>query len=493
MKKRIFLGFGLLLSIFLVGSIIAVLYITRTADRMDKLILLHQVEILREDLIIHIQQVQSQISRSRVRSGGDVDVLVSHVQEMDKVMDSCVGCHHTPELTQGLLTMRDMADDYKAAISRLITATANQKHIGQLDQRAQYLGNELVSMTQGMAFTANIRLQQKTQETMATIREIKIILIATLLFGFLLAAVIMFVLVRGLNRRLQGLLDATRRIARGDLLHRVQGAEQDGEEFGELASAFNTMTQNLHRSQRQLLQSAKLAAIGELATNIAYEVNNPLTGVLGYTGLLLKSDDIPGEKKEHLRTIERETLRAREILKNLLDFSRRKPPHLVQTDIAGIIEDTISLVKGQAKVAHVEVRTECPAGLPLVAVDTDDMKQVFVNLINNAFFAMPSGGALTVRCGAETDETGRQFVVVGLSDTGQGIPEDHLDKIFDPFFTTRADGGGTGLGLSISFMVIKNHGGRIEVESTVGQGSTFRVILPAQAEGRERSSGEGTS
>jgi len=486
MKKRILLGFGLLLSIFLVGSIVAVLYISRTAARMDKLILLHQVEILREDLIIHIQQVQAQISRSRVRSGSEVDVLVSHVQEMDKVMDSCVGCHHAPELTQGLLTMRDMADDYKAAISRLITATANQQHIGQLDQRAQYLGNELVSMTQGMAFTANIRLQQKTQETMTSIREIKSVLIGTLLFGFLLAVVIMFVLVRGLHERLQGLLDATRRVARGDLQHRVQGMEQDGEEFGELASAFNTMTQNLHRSQRQVLQSAKLAAIGELATNIAYEVNNPLTGVLGYTGLLLKSDDIPAEKKEHLRTIERETLRAREILKNLLDFSRRRPPHLVRADIAGIIEDTFALVKGQARIAHVEIRTECPAGLPLVAVDTDEMRQVLVNLINNAFFAMPSGGTLTVRCGAETDGAGRQFVVVSLSDTGQGIPEDHLDKIFDPFFTTRTDGGGTGLGLSISFMVVQNHGGRIEVESTVGTGSTFRVFLPAQGEDRER-------
>jgi signal transduction histidine kinase len=486
-KKKILLGFGLLLSIFLAGSIIAVHYIGKTAAGMDRLILLHQVEILREDLIIHVQQVQSHISRSRVRSGGDVDVLVAHVQEMDKVMNSCVACHHTPELTQGLLAMRDMADDYKAAISRLVTATANQQHIVQLEQRAQYLGNELVSMTQGMAFTANIGLQQKTRETMATIREIKSVLIITLLFGVLLAVVIMFALVRSLHGRLQRLLDATRRIAQGDLQHRVEGAEHDGEEFGELASAFNTMTRNLHRSQRQLLQSAKHAAIGELATNIAYEVNNPLTGVLGYTGLLLKSDDVPEEKKEHLRTIERETLRAREILKNLLDFSRRKPPNLVRVDIAGIIEDTISLVKGQAKVSHVEIKIECPTGLPLVAVDTDGMKQVFVNLINNAFFAMPSGGMLTVRCGAETDERGRKSVVVGLSDTGHGIPEDQLDKIFDPFFTTRPDGGGTGLGLSISFMVVQNHGGRIEVESTVGQGSTFRVILPAQEEGLERS------
>jgi two-component system NtrC family sensor kinase len=315
---------------------------------------------------------------------------------------------------------------------------------------------------------------------MAIIRKVKVILIVTFLLGFLLAVVIIVLLVRSLNQRLNRLLEATRRIARGDLQHRVEGSDDD--EFGELASAFNTMTQNLHRSKRQLLQSAKLAAIGELATNIAYEVNNPLTGVLGYTGLLLKADDVPAERKEYLRTIERETLRARETLKNLLDFSRRKPPRMVRTDIAGIIDDTLALVRGQAKAARVEIKAECSAGLPLVAADTDEMKQVFVNLINNAFFAMTSGGALTIRCKSETDETGRTMVVVSLSDTGHGIPEDHLDKIFDPFFTTRPDGQGTGLGLSISYMVVQNHGGRIEVESAVGQGSTFRVYLPAPGE-----------
>jgi two-component system NtrC family sensor kinase len=238
------------------------------------------------------------------------------------------------------------------------------------------------------------------------------------------------------------------------------------------------MTQNLHLSQRQLVQSAKLAAIGELATNIAYEVNNPLTGVLGYTGLLLKADDIPADKKEQLRTIERETLRAREILKNLLDFSRRKPPRLAKTDISGLIQDTLLLVKGQARMSNVKIVTDCSGSLPPVAVDIDEMKQVFVNLINNAFFAMPKGGTLTISCSRVRDLSGKDIVAVALADTGHGIPEEHLDKIFDPFFTTRPDGGGTGLGLSISFMVVHNHGGRIEVESKVGKGSIFRVILP---------------
>ncbi len=485
MKKRILMSFALLLSIFIVGSAVAWLYISKTTARMDRLILLHQVEILREELIIHIQQVQSQITRSRVRSGSAMDVLISHVQEMDKVMDSCVGCHHAPELMQGLHSMRDMATDYKTAISRLMTATANSAHIAQLEHRAEYLGQELIAMTQGMAFTANIRLQQKTRETLATMREVRSVLLVTLLFAVLLASVIMVVLVRGMTRRLSGLLDATRRIAQGDLQHRVEAPDGPHDEFGDLAESFNTMTQNLHRSQRQLLQSTKLAAIGELATNIAYEVNNPLAGVLGYTGLLLKSEDVPADKKEHLRTIERETLRAREILKNLLDFSRRKPPRMELVAVPGIVEDSIALLRGQARIANVEIAAECAGDLPRVALDTDEIKQVFVNIGNNAFHAMPAGGTLAFRCGTRQDADGRTLVSISISDTGKGIPEEHLEKIFDPFFSTRGEGEGVGLGLSISYMIVQNHGGRIEVDSTPGAGSAFTVLLPAGREGQE--------
>ncbi len=480
MKKRILIGFASLLLIFLTGSLIAVVYITRTTQRMDRLILLHQVEILREDLIIHVQQVQSNIFRNKTRNGGDVDVLVAQVQEMDKVMDSCVGCHHSPELTQGLLGMRDMANDYKTAISRLVTASANPAKIAALERRAQDLGQELITMTQGMAFAANVRLQQKTQETMGTIREVRTVLCGTLLLGFLLALVATVVLAKSLDGRLRKLLEAIRRISRGELQYRVDIHDSPGSEFRELGEAFNEMTRNLHQSQRQLVQSAKLAAIGELAANIAYEVNNPLTGVLGYTGLLLKSDDIPTDKKEHLKTIEHETLRAREILKNLLNFARRRPPLLVKTDVRSLVQDTLKFLNGQARPTNVKIIAECTDGLPAVAVDPDEMKNVFVNLINNAFFAMPSGGTFRIRCVNGRDMAGKEVVVVEFIDTGVGIPESQLDKIFDPFFTTRLEGEGTGLGLSVSYMIVQNHGGRIEVESKVGEGSTFRVYLPVE-------------
>jgi len=481
MKKRILIGFVLLLLIFLLGSVVAVVYITKTTERMDKLITLHQVEIMREDLIIHVQQVQSNIYRSRVWTSGDVDVLISHVQEMDKVKDSCIGCHHSPELTQGLLSMRDLVNDYKTAISSLVTASANPQRVMRLERRALDVGQELIAMTQGMAFDANVRLQQKTKETMATIRLVRGILYVTLLIGFFLALITTYTLMSGLDRRIQTLLDATKRISQGDLQHRVPVDDEQESEFKQLGEAFNVMTQNLHLSQRQLVQSSKLAAIGELAANVAYEVNNPLTGVLGYAGLLLKSDDIPQDKKDHLKTIERETLRAREILKNLLDFARRKPPRLLKTNISTIVQDTLDLVKGQARLNNVELVVSCGGELSRVGVDTDEIKQVFINLANNAFLSMPKGGVLTVRCYQKETLGGRSMVMIEFTDTGSGIPEERLDKIFDPFFSTALDAEGSGLSLSISYMIVQNHGGRIEVDSKVGEGSTFRVVLPVEA------------
>jgi len=482
MKKRILLGFGLILFIFLIGSMIAALYITRTTHRMDTLILLHQVEILREDLIIRVQQVQSGLSHSKIQSGGDVDALVGHVQEMEKVMDSCVGCHHSPELTQSLLGMRDLENDYKTAISRLVTASANPGRIDELEHRAQDLGQELITMTQGMAFTANVRLQQKTQETLSTIREVRGILYITLLVGFSLSLIAAYIFAKGLDRRLLKLLEATKHISRGELEHRVDISDAQGSEFRELGEAFNAMTQNLHQFQRQLVQSAKFEAIGELAANIAYEMNTLLTGVLGLTGLLIKSDEIMAERKEHLKMVEREALRTREILKKLLDFGRRRPPSLLRTDIGAIIRDSVELVKDQARLDNVKVIIDCLEGIPAVAADADEIRQVFVSIINNAFFAMPGGGSLTIRCRRQELASGKEFVALEFSDTGTGIPQAQLDKIFDLFFTTRLEGDGTGLGLSISYLIIQNHGGRIEVESKVGEGSLFRVLLPAWTE-----------
>jgi signal transduction histidine kinase len=230
----------------------------------------------------------------------------------------------------------------------------------------------------------------------------------------------------------------------------------------------------LSSTQQQLVHSSKMAAIGELAANVAHEINNPLTSVLGYTSHLLKTLQVPEESRQKLRMMEQETLRVRKIIRNLLDFSRQRVSRMQPGDLLLPLRETVSLLRGAADAAAVRIIEVYPESPVIVSMDHDEVKQVFINLMNNALHAMPMGGELKVRVDAGRDaERGVEF-----SDTGHGIPGEHLGKIFEPFFSTKGNGDGTGLGLSISYRIIQNHGGRIEVESEVGRGSLFRVILP---------------
>jgi two-component system NtrC family sensor kinase len=214
-----------------------------------------------------------------------------------------------------------------------------------------------------------------------------------------------------------------------------------------------------------------MAAIGELAANVAHEVNNPLTSVLGYTTHLLKTLDLPESPKRILGMMEQETLRVRKIIRNLLDFSRQKASWMQPSDIIAPRKQRLSF---RARQSHHRQNHEYSASPVLVSIDANEMKQVFINIINNALQAMPQGGDLRIRLTTDGD----QEALIEFADTGIGILPGNMKKIFEPFFSTKENGDGTGLGLSITYRIVQNHGGRIEVESEVGKGSVFKVFLP---------------
>jgi signal transduction histidine kinase len=230
----------------------------------------------------------------------------------------------------------------------------------------------------------------------------------------------------------------------------------------------------LRSAQEQLVHSTKMAAIGELAANVAHEVNNPLTSVLGYTTHLLKTLDLPESPKRILGMMEQETLRVRKIIRNLLDFSRQKISWLQPTDILLPLRETAAFVRGAAESSSVKIHEEYNGSPVMVNIDTNEMKQVFINIINNAFQAMPRGGKLRIRLTEASDHE----ALIEFADTGVGISPENMKKIFEPFFSTKENGDGTGLGLSISYRIVQNHGGRIEVESEIGTGTVFKVFLP---------------
>jgi two-component system NtrC family sensor kinase len=230
------------------------------------------------------------------------------------------------------------------------------------------------------------------------------------------------------------------------------------------------------RLQEQLIQSEKLSAIGQLIAGVAHELNNPLASVLGFADFLSESTQTPDALAEPIRVIQQEAQRAAGIVRNLLTFARKQGQERRRVEIGPILQRTVQLLNNQLIGLRVEPRLQVDLNLPAVDGSPNQLQQVFLNMINNGAQAIAGaqrGGTVVVRARAWLDG-----VAVDISDDGPGIAEEHHIRVFEPFFTTKAEGEGTGLGLSISQGIVKEHGGRIVLKSSPGEGATFTIELP---------------
>jgi len=227
------------------------------------------------------------------------------------------------------------------------------------------------------------------------------------------------------------------------------------------------------RLEDQMVQTEKLTSLGLLAAGVAHEVNTPLAVISNYIQMLAKQIPTDDPRQKTIERIVKQTFRASEIVNNLLNFSRTGGAEPVAVDMHSVLEETLTLVQHPFKTARVSVVRNYSAELPPVRGSATRLQQVFLNLFMNARDAMPNGGMLEVRTGAQNGS-----VEIEVSDTGTGIPPENLHRIFDPFFTTKATGRGTGLGLSVSYGIIKEHAGKVEVRSTPGKGTSFRLEFP---------------
>lgn len=307
-------------------------------------------------------------------------------------------------------------------------------------------------------------------------------------------------------KRVHRLLEGTRRVAEGDLDYTLPVTSRD--ELGELAASFNQMTAELRSArgalrdwgeklaeevdrktaelraaQAQILRSEKLSSVGLLAAGVAHELNSPLMGILTFAHLLEQRFPEGSPERRDLQVIIQQANRCAIIIRQLLDFSRERPPERQFHDVHQVLNQALDLVGSLAQFRPVQVERDFADDLPEVAVDASQMQQVFLNLLVNAGEAMPQGGKLTIRTRRRSpwppDHRDGEAVEITFRDTGVGIPNDVLDKIFDPFFTSKEVGKGTGLGLAVSHGIVERHGGTIEVESRPGEGTAFTVILPA--------------
>jgi two-component system NtrC family sensor kinase len=288
-------------------------------------------------------------------------------------------------------------------------------------------------------------------------------------------------------------------VASGDLDQ--SSGFQRTDEIGELANAFDTMTSRLRErtaeaarlhaetvkrneeladanarlqsAQAQLVQSEKLASVGQLTAGIVHDVKNPLAVIKGLAEELHQEEGLDPLARDQLSTIRDSASRASAIVGDLLKFARQSTPELRRKDLRETIEASVRLTEYLIRKANVEVSIDMPDEAVLVTYDATQIEQVLINLFTNAVQAMPNGGSLQIILGRAEGA-----VAIAVQDTGSGIPPENLSRIFDPFFTTKTETEGTGLGLSVSFGIISQHGGRIDVESKVGFGTTFTVLLP---------------
>ncbi|MCI0496397.1 cache domain-containing protein [candidate division KSB1 bacterium] len=316
--------------------------------------------------------------------------------------------------------------------------------------------------------------------------------------GFLFIILISYLITRSITRPLSELVQITKLITAGDLNHEMKVTSSD--EIGQLGLSFNTMVKSLKRMkveleewgktleqkvierteelkamQARVIQTERLASLGQMAAGIAHEINNPLGGILVLSSLTLEDLKNDDPNRQNLEEVVKQTIRCRDIVKGLLQFSRQTETKKSLIKMNDILNNTLSLIQKQAMFHNIDVEKNFHPELPFVMVDESQYQQVFMNIIINAIQSMKEIGTLTIETLFNEKDN---MVVVNIADTGSGIPHEIIDKIFDPFFTTKEVGKGTGLGLSIAYGIVTRHNGRMTVKSEVHKGTTFSIQTP---------------
>ncbi|HEX4350683.1 MAG TPA: ATP-binding protein, partial [Verrucomicrobiae bacterium] len=419
-----------------------------------------------------------------VEIGGDV------AEDMKQLKDSEILLVADGRVVASSLPKSDFNGELISRFNGLIARTGTSDSLATtkliLDHRHYIATAGKLESLDGNAGPGYLMLSSYEQ-SWAVLKATQQMLLAVGLLGIGLSTIIIYILVHKVTQPLRQLRDSAEAVGRGDYSARVEVASQD--EFGELATAFNQMTENIQVSnqelektvttlkatQHQLVQSEKLSGIGEFVAGVAHELNNPLTSVMGFSELL-QQGEMPEQQRRYLDVIFKSAKRCQKIVQSLLSFARRHAPERKIVCVNEIVESAVEILQYQMRTSNIEVLTQLDSRLPASEVDSHQMQQVFLNIINNARQAMEGhqpNGCLRVRT---ESQDGRVRIL--FQDNGPGIAPENLKRIFNPFFTTKEVGKGTGLGLSLCYGIVSEHGGSITPYSQVGEGATFVIELP---------------
>jgi two-component system NtrC family sensor kinase len=464
-RTRIAAVFLLLFALLGGGTVAAVLFVSKSKDRLEFLerignytIEVQQARRFEKNFFLYGTNLTDALD--------NIHMADDHLRRSAEEIQSVVG-------RDEYLDMRETLMEYQRLLERLLETSGGGTPGQATEQREletllRTSGTELLADAQEMIDRERLTVHSMLNTSMVAA-------VGFLIFMLFIMAYIASFLIRAVLTPLGRFVKYTARIGAGDYSP-ITPTRKYRDEFSNLAIAINQMLADLVLRQEQLLQSGRMAAVGTLTSGIAHELNNPLNNIGITTEALISgySEYSSDERLRMLGQIYTQVERASATVRNLLDFTRTEQAVFTSVSVKEIVDSTARLVGNELKLGGIELSLDLDAELPRVRGNPRNLQQVFLNLFLNAIQAMPEGGDLSVSAIAGEDG----FVRVDVSDTGIGIPAADLDKIFEPFFTTKEPGIGTGLGLSVAYGIIEKHHGRIAVQSEVGKGTTFSVLLP---------------
>ena len=426
MKKKIILGLVAYLVLFLFMGLYIVYTIHVNTAKLNDLIRLHQVEILREKFLLQIKRVQVDIALQHTQHSRKHEFALRDIQDIKQVIGTCFGCHHSEAIQSRIDNLRNSTHMYEVAVSQVLTLHEGSAGHSKEEEKAVRAGEALIEEIHDMVALTSARLNVKTEKVLGDIAHSKWILYVLLAVGPLLSLGLATLFIRGFTTPVNRLLEATRSLKSGNLDYKVEGLK---DEFGELASSFNDMAdsikeqmrrmreaeqtlekanQELKVAQEQMVRAETMAALGTLSSGISHELSTPLSVILNMTQLMKQEvKDDPALLKD-MEVVEYEANQAIKVTRSLLGFARSTKSKKERIDVNGVLEDLFKILEFQPAAKSVKLEKRLAPDLPLICADSGQIRQVFLNIILNAIQAMPDGGELDISTGrAISEDNGR--------------------------------------------------------------------------------------
>lgn len=475
MKRKIIISMAIFFLLFFLSGIYAITAKEKACAKLDNLVRLHRIEILRGHLLIHLKWVQSDLHLRNTRHARSMDEISEHVNVLESIVPSCFECHHSAPVTERISGLRDRIGEYRDALLKVFSTPVRSVQLHTAEERAFKTGGKLISELDALTTLTSRKLNERTERAFQEITRSNAMLYALLGIIPVVAIGFSFAVVRAFTRPVNELLTATRRLKAGDLGYRIGRLSN---EYGEVASSFNEMAESLKANFDRMQWAEQLMVMGELTGGLAHEIKNPLAGMQTSIDYFLDDPELSEENREVARRMSGQVRRIDHLTKNLLNFAKPPKPSTAEIDLNQVLESAVCIAQEHPRFKQQEgqeiiIRKSIDLSLPTTLADPVQLQQIFVNLLLNAADAIRGSGEILVRTHRSSDG---DYVLASIADTGDGIAPDAVDKIFSPFFTTKAHG--TGLGLSIARRLIEQQGGGICAKNAAGGGAEFTIVLP---------------